>query len=162
MLGLKLFMVVSWAIVAFIKSTFDSWSCYSSNLGHLKVLVFDYDSSIRKNGGRYAEGNFKCIFVNEKIWILLNLFTEVFFPEGPINTKPYCLRKWLGTEQVTSHYLNQWWFHSLIHKCVSGPQWVMTVHSEQYLLQVPRKQACFKRAGRMPHDLQLDLEQKSP
>ena len=31
---------------------------------------------------------------------------------------------WLGAEQVTSHYLNQWWPSLLKRICVSRPQWV--------------------------------------
>ena len=33
-------------------------------------------------------------------------------------------RLWLGAKQVTSHYLNQWWFSLLMHTCIIRPQWV--------------------------------------
>ena len=33
-------------------------------------------------------------------------------------------RQWLGAEQATSHYLNQWWPSSMTHICVTRPQWV--------------------------------------
>ena len=33
-------------------------------------------------------------------------------------------RWWLGTKQVTSHYLNQWWPSLLMHTCITQPQWV--------------------------------------
>ena len=32
-------------------------------------------------------------------------------------------RQWLGGEQATSHYLNQWWPSSTTHICVTRPQW---------------------------------------
>ena len=32
-------------------------------------------------------------------------------------------RYWLGAEQATSHYLNQWWPSSTTHTCVTRPQW---------------------------------------
>ena len=35
-------------------------------------------------------------------------------------------RQWLGAEQATSHYLNQWWPSSTTHICVTRPQWVNT------------------------------------
>ena len=31
---------------------------------------------------------------------------------------------WLGAEQATSHYLNQWWPSLLTDICVSRPQWL--------------------------------------
>ena len=34
------------------------------------------------------------------------------------------LRLWLGADQATSHYLNQWWSNLLMHICVTQPQWV--------------------------------------
>ena len=33
-------------------------------------------------------------------------------------------RWWLGAEQATSHYLNQWWPNSTTHIFVIRPQWV--------------------------------------
>ena len=33
-------------------------------------------------------------------------------------------RQWLGADQATSHYLNQWWLILLTHICVTRPQWV--------------------------------------
>ena len=34
-------------------------------------------------------------------------------------------RLWLGTEQPTSHYLNQLWPSLVMHICISRPQWVV-------------------------------------
>ena len=38
------------------------------------------------------------------------------------------LQHWMfiGIEQATSHYLNQWWPSSLIHICITQTQWVET------------------------------------
>ena len=36
----------------------------------------------------------------------------------------YWFRWWLGAEQATSHYLNQWWPSSTTHVCVTRPRWV--------------------------------------
>ena len=32
-----------------------------------------------------------------------------FVPKGPINNIPALFRRWLGSVQAASHYLNQWW-----------------------------------------------------
>ena len=33
-------------------------------------------------------------------------------------------RPWLGAQQATNHYLNQWWPSSLTHICATRAQWV--------------------------------------
>ena len=33
-------------------------------------------------------------------------------------------RQWLGADQATSHYLNQWRFILLMHICITRPQWI--------------------------------------
>ena len=33
-------------------------------------------------------------------------------------------RQWLGADQATTHYLNQWWSILLTHIRVTGPQWI--------------------------------------
>ena len=36
-------------------------------------------------------------------------------------------RWWLGAQQATSHYLNQWWPSSTKNICVTRPQWVNSI-----------------------------------
>ena len=33
-------------------------------------------------------------------------------------------RQWLGAEQISSHYLSQWWSISMVHICVYWVHWV--------------------------------------
>ena len=41
-------------------------------------------------------------------------------------------RRWLGTDQATSHYLNQWWLdYWRIYICVTRPQWVNSMAEMQ-------------------------------
>ena len=42
-------------------------------------------------------------------------------------------RQWLGAEQATSYYLDQWWPSSLTHICVTRGRWV-NVYQEFYLV----------------------------
>ena len=46
------------------------------------------------------------------------------FLEVQLTIFQHCLRQWVGAEQATSHYLNQWWPSSMTHICVTWPQWV--------------------------------------
>ena len=62
----------------------------------------------RQNGRHFADDVFKCIFLNENVWIFKIPLT--FVPKVPILTIfQHWFRYWLGAVQATSHYLNQWW-----------------------------------------------------
>ena len=41
-------------------------------------------------------------------------------------------RYWLGTKQVTSHYLKQWWHILLMHIFVIWPQWAKTQNAMRF------------------------------
>ena len=62
-----------------------------------------------QNGCRFADDIFRYIFMNEKFCILIKISLN-FVPNGSIDNE-------LGTEKVTSHYLNQCWPGSLAHIC---------------------------------------------
>ena len=51
---------------------------------------------------------FKCIFLNENDRIQIEISLK-FFPKSPIDNKPALVQAMLGSEQATSHYLNQCW-----------------------------------------------------
>ena len=57
----------------------------------------------RQNGRHFADDIFKCIFLNENVWIPLKT-SLAFVPKGPINNIPTLVQV-----MATSHYLNQWW-----------------------------------------------------
>ena len=56
------------------------------------------------NCRHFADDIFKCIFLNENARISLRLHWSLF-----LSFKSTIFRKWLGTDQATSHYLDQWW-----------------------------------------------------
>ena len=58
----------------------------------------------RQNGRHFADDVFKCIFLNENVWILLKISLK-FVPKGRINNIPSLVQI-----KATSHYLSQWWF----------------------------------------------------
>ena len=62
----------------------------------------------RQNGRHYPDDIFKWIFLNENIWIAMNISMK-FDPNSPFNLFQHWFRSWLGTDQATSHYLKQWW-----------------------------------------------------
>ena len=44
-----------------------------------------------------------------------------------ITTFQHWFREWLGADQASSHYVNQWWPRLSAHICVTRPQWVKNV-----------------------------------
>ena len=53
---------------------------------------------------------------NHSFWLK---FHWKLFPNGQ-----HCFRKWIGTEQTTSHYLNQYWSSLPSHKYITYPRWI--------------------------------------
>ena len=63
----------------------------------------------RQNGRHFANDIFKCIVLNENVWISIKISLR-FVPKGPIINIPALFQIMaFGAVQATSHYLNQWW-----------------------------------------------------
>ena len=60
--------------------------------------------------------------MNEKFCILIQISLK-FFPKGAIDNK-LVLVLWLGAEQATSHYLNQYWPSSRTRICSTWGRWI--------------------------------------
>ena len=69
-----------------------------------------------------ADGNFKCIFLNENDRILIRISLK--FPGVQLTIRQHWFRQWLGAEQATGHYLNQCLPGSLTHICGTRGRWV--------------------------------------
>ena len=65
----------------------------------------------------------RCIFVNEKFCILIEISVKVFL-RVQLTITQHWFRWWLGTDQVTCHYLNKCWPSSLMHICSTRGRWV--------------------------------------
>ena len=61
-------------------------------------------------------------FPNEIFW--MKMFEFLKFLEVQLTIFQHWFRKWLGAQQATTHYLNQWWPSSTANICVTRPQWV--------------------------------------
>ena len=62
----------------------------------------------RQNGRHFPDDIYKYIFLNENIWILIKI-SLISFPRVELTIFQHWFRYWLGADQATSHYLNQWW-----------------------------------------------------
>ena len=63
-----------------------------------------------ENGRHFPDDIFKCIFLNEDIWISIK-FSLKFVPKGPIDNISALVQIMAWRRPGASHYLNQWWLY---------------------------------------------------
>ena len=77
----------------------------------------------RQNGRHFADDIFKCIFLNENVWISIRISLK-FVPRGPIDNIP-ALVQIMAWRRVGDKPLFEPMMVSLLtHICVTRPQWV--------------------------------------
>ena len=78
---------------------------------------------LRQDGRHFADGIFKCIFLNENVWIPIKISLK-FVPEGPINNIPAMVQI-MAWRHPGDKPLSEPMVVSLpTHICVARPQWV--------------------------------------
>ena len=76
-----------------------------------------------QNGRHFADDVFKCIFLNENMWILLKISLK-FVPKSPTNNIPSLVRI-MAWRRPGDKPLSEPMMDSLLtHICVTRPQWV--------------------------------------
>ena len=77
----------------------------------------------RHKGRHFADDVFKCIFLNENVWISLKISLK-FVPKGPINNIPSSVQI-MAWRRPGDKPLSEPMMVSLVtHICVTRPQWV--------------------------------------
>ena len=78
---------------------------------------------LRQNGCHFPDNIFKCVFLNEKVRILVEISLK-FVPKGPINNIPALVQImawcWPGDKPLFDPMM----IILLTHICVTRPQWV--------------------------------------
>ena len=87
-----------WVVIPVLLSTW-SRSCRTFWLNTLRP---------RQNGRHFADDIFKCIFLNENVWIPIKIHWRLFV-RVQLTIFQHWFRWWLGAVQATSHYRNQGW-----------------------------------------------------
>ena len=79
----------------------------------------------RHNGRHFADVIFKCIFLNENVWIPIKISLK-FVPKGPINYIPALVQimawRWPDDKPLSETMM----VRLLMHICVTRPKWVNT------------------------------------
>ena len=108
---------------------------------------------LRQNGHHFADDIFKCIFLNENVWIPIK-FSLQFVPKGPINNNPAQVQiiAWRrpGDKPLSEPVM----VSILMHICVTRPQWVKRQITQQALRQWNRYKILSNNEG-MTHHLCL-------
>ena len=77
----------------------------------------------RQNGRRFADDVFKCIFLNENIWISIKISLK-FVPKSPVNNIP-ALVQIMAWRRPGDKPLSEAMMASLLtHICITRPQWI--------------------------------------
>ena len=85
---------------------------------------------LRQNGRHFADDMFKCIFLNENVWIPIEISLK-FVPKGPINNIP-ALVQIMAWRRSGDKPLSEPMMVGLpTHTCVTRPQWVNILRPEQ-------------------------------
>ena len=77
----------------------------------------------RKNGRHFADDNFKCIFLNENVWIPVKISLK-YVPKGPINNIPALVQIMAWRHYGDKPLSEPMMVGLLTHICITRPQWV--------------------------------------
>ena len=100
-------------------------STWSTVISCVKNRCFSNVNTLRprQNGHHFADNIYRCIFLNENVWIPIKISLE-FVPKGPINNIPILV--WImawrrpGTKPLSEPMM----ICLTTHICVTRPQWV--------------------------------------
>ena len=85
-------------------------------------VVYFNSLRLRQNGCHFADNIFKCIFLNETVWISINISLK-FVPKGQINNIP-ALVQIMAWCRPGDKPLSEPMMLSLVkHTCITRPQW---------------------------------------
>ena len=76
-----------------------------------------------QNGRHFADNIFKCIFLNENVWIPIKISLK-FFPKGPINNIPALVQIMAWRRPGDKPLSEAMMVRLQTHVCVTQPQWV--------------------------------------
>ena len=93
----------------------------------------------RQNGRHFADDIFKCILLNENVWIP-NKVSLKFVPKGPINNIPSLVQIMAWRRPGDKPLSEPMMVSSLTHICVTRPQWVKITYKYSKLFIVHAQQ----------------------
>ena len=115
--------------------------CLGYPLWHVNTL------KPRPNRRHFADDIFKCIFLNQNVWIPIKVSMK-FVPKGPINNIP-ALVQIMAWRPPGDKPLSEPMMVSLTtHICVTWPQWVNSILHSRFEYTLDQLMACCLMAPR--------------
>ena len=106
-------------IVSFLQNSWDSlWLLWIQTM-----ICFLNTLRPEKNGRHFADDIFKCIFLNENVWIAIKISLK-FVPRGPINNIPALVQIMAWRRPGDKPLSEPMMIRLPTHICVTRPQWV--------------------------------------
>ena len=111
----------------------------SDRPGHRPFLLyfdlFVNTLRLRQNGRHFPDNIFKCIFLNENVWILIKVSLK-FVPKGQINNIPAVVQI-MAWRRSGAKPLSEPMMASLPTRiCITRPQWVKNLGYPNYIQQL--------------------------
>ena len=78
---------------------------------------------LRRNRRHFTDDIFKCIFLNEHVWISITVSLK-FVPKGPVNNIPALVQIMAWRRPGNKPLSEPMMIISLTHICITRPQWV--------------------------------------
>ena len=85
----------------------------------------------RQNGRHFPDDIFKWIFLNESVWISINISPK-FVPRGPINNSPTLVQVMAWRRPGDKLLSEPMMVRLPTHICVTWPQWVKSSHCNSF------------------------------
>ena len=83
-----------------------------------------------QSGCHFADNIFKCIFLNENVWIPIKISLK-FVPKGPINNIPALVQIMAWRQPGDKPLSEPMMVRLLMHICITWSQWVNTLRLRQ-------------------------------
>ena len=84
---------------------------------------------LRQNGRHFTVDVLKCIFLNENVWIPINISLK-FVPQGPINNIPALVQITAWRRPDDKPLSGPMMVRLPTHICATRPQWVIWFHND--------------------------------
>ena len=126
-----LIYIVAWERKHRLSKKKKIWAEISYNLISQKILYIQFyrlsdcfnTLRPRQNGCHFADDIFKCIFLNENVWIPIKISLK-FVPKGPINNIPALVLIMAWGRPGNKPLSGPMMVRLLTHICITRPQWV--------------------------------------
>ena len=109
--------------VTFVSSKYDRLDIYSTiAIAVLGTVLYYNTLRPRQNGRHFPDDIFKWIFLNENVWISINI-SLMFVPRGPINNIPTLVQVMAWRRPGDKPLSEPMMVRLPMHICVTRPHW---------------------------------------